>query len=89
MGGMLWRWWECVQVAVKVDDGYGTVFAVDGAQQGESDGVVTSQGDHTGKCFAVLRGTGLVGVGVGCPAQKEVVALLDLLKGIGIVVSGY
>lgn len=31
-----------VQMAVKVDDGYGAVFAVDGAEEGEGDGVVTS-----------------------------------------------
>lgn len=37
----------------------------------------------------MLRGAGLVGVGVGCAAQEEVVALLDLLEGIGVVVSRY
>jgi hypothetical protein len=43
-----------VQVAVKVDDGDGAVFAVDGAQQRKRNGVVTSKSDHSGKCFAVL-----------------------------------
>jgi len=75
-----------VQMAVKVDDGDGAVFAVDGAEEGESDGVVTSKGDHTRECFAMLRRTGLVGVGVGSAAQEEVVALLDLLERVRIVV---
>ena len=34
-----------LQMAVKVDDGDGPVFSVDGTEKGEGDGVVASEGD--------------------------------------------
>lgn len=66
-------------MAVKVDDGDGTIFTVDGAEERESDGVVSSQGNHTRKCFPLLGRTGFVGVSEGRAAQEEVVPLFDLL----------
>ena len=38
----VWKEGGDVQMAVKVDDGDGTVFAVDGAEEGECDCVIAS-----------------------------------------------
>lgn len=76
-------------MAVKVDDSYGTVLAVYRAEKRKGDGVVASKCDHARKCFAMFRGTGLVGMRVGSPAQQEVVALLNLLKSICVVIPEY
>lgn len=86
IGGLRRKGRVSVQMAVKVDDSNGSVFAVDGAEEGKGDSVVTSESDHTGECLAVLGRTRLVGVGVGSAAQEQVVALLNLLEGIGIVI---
>jgi hypothetical protein len=59
-----------LQVAVKVDDSDGSVFSVDGTKKRECDGVVSSESDQTGECFASLRGTGFVGMGVWWAAQQ-------------------
>jgi len=37
-----------LQMAVKVDDGYGPVFSVDGTEKREGYGVVSSESDQTG-----------------------------------------
>lgn len=76
-----------VKMAVEVYNADRTVVAVNGTKQWKSDGVVTSKGDQSGQCSALLGWTGLVGVSMGCPAQKKAVALLDLLKRISVVVS--
>jgi hypothetical protein len=57
-------------MGVEMDDRDRTVFAVDGAEEGECDGMVTSEGDQAGKCLALLRGTGLVGMCVWSAAQE-------------------
>jgi hypothetical protein len=59
-----------LQMGVEMDDRDRTVFAVDGAEEGECDGMVTSEGDQAGKCLALLRGTGLVGMCVWSAAQE-------------------
>jgi len=41
-------------MAVKVDDGDGTVFTVDGTEERECDGMVASEGDQTRKCGTLL-----------------------------------
>ena len=41
-------------MAVKVDDGDGTVFAVDGTEERECDGMVASEGDQARKCSTLL-----------------------------------
>ena len=74
-----------VEVTVEVDDGHRAVLAVDGAQQGEGDGVVTSQGDDSGQGLALLGGAELVGVGGGLPGEDAVVALLDLVQSPSVV----
>jgi hypothetical protein len=71
---------------VEVDDGDGAVGAGDAAEEREGDGVVAAEGDDAGEGLA-LEGWALpVGVGRGRPAQDAVVAVLDLLDGVGVVV---
>ena len=41
-------------MAVKVDDGDGAVFSVDGTEKGEGDGVVSSESDQTRERLACL-----------------------------------
>jgi hypothetical protein len=41
-------------MGVKVDHADGTVLAVDGAEEGEGNGVVTSESNQTRKCLALL-----------------------------------
>jgi len=43
-----------LQMAVKVDDGDGAVFSVDGTEKGECDGVVSSESDQTRERLACL-----------------------------------
>jgi hypothetical protein len=76
-----------VKMAVEVDDTDGTIVAVDGTKKRKSNGVITSQGDQTGQCSALLGRTGLVSVSMRRPAQQKAVTLLDLLKRISIIVS--
>ena len=76
-----------VQVAVEVNDTDRTVVAIDGAEKRKCDCVVTSESDKTRQCLTLLGRAGLIGVGVWCAAQEEVVALLDLLERKCIVVS--
>jgi hypothetical protein len=73
-------------MAVEVNDAHRTVVTVDGAEEGKGDGVVTSKSDQTRQCLALLRRTRLVGMGVRCAAQKEVVAFFDLLERIRVVI---
>jgi len=43
-----------IEMAVKVDDGDGAVFSVDGTEKGEGDGVVSSESDQTRERLACL-----------------------------------
>lgn len=69
-----------------MDDADGAVFTVDAAEQGQRDGVVTAEGNDTGKSLAPLGETLHVGIGGRLARQDAVVALLDLLDRPGIVV---
>jgi len=71
---------------VEVDDGDGAVGARDTAEERESDGVVTAEGDDAGEGLALQGWALLVGVGGWSSAQDAVVAVLDLLDGVGVVV---
>ncbi len=74
-------------MAVKVNDGDGTVGPVDGPQQGKGNGVVATKSNDTGQSFALDGGTPLVRI---CRrrARKDLeVAFLNLLESPGIVVS--
>ena len=76
-----------VEMRVKVDDGDGTISTVDGAEEGESDGVVTSEGDDSWEGFAVLGWSFLLRVGGRFAGEDCVVAFFDLVKGPGVIVS--
>ncbi len=75
-------------MAVEVNDTDWSIVAVDGAQKGKSDGVVTSKSDQTREGGSLLGWAGLVCMGVGCAAQEEVVALFDLLECESVVIAG-
>lgn len=76
-------------MAVEVDHAHGAVGAVDGPQQGEGDGVVTSERDDPGQGLALLGRADLLGVGRRLAGQDVVMALLDLVKSPGVVVPVY
>ncbi len=74
-------------MTVEVDDGDGTVSAMDGPQYREGNRVVASQGYDPRQRLTLLRGTGLLGVSRRGPGQDSVVAFLYLLYGERVVVS--
>lgn len=75
-----------VKVAVKVDDGHGSVRSVDGPQQGKRYRVVTSECNDTGQGLAALGRPLLLGVRLRLAGENAVMALLDLVEGERIVV---
>jgi len=75
-------------MAVKVDDGDRTVGLVHAAEQGQRDGVVSAKGNDTGQGLALGRRSDLLRVGGRLTHENAVVALFDLLDGIGVVVPG-
>lgn len=76
-----------VEMAVKVNDRHGPVRPVDGAQQGQGDGVVSTEGDDPGEGLGAQSRAGLVCIGSRGAAQDLVVALLNLAERPGVVVS--
>jgi hypothetical protein len=71
---------------VEVNDADRTVFPVDGAKQRKSDCMVATKRDDTRERLALLRRTLGLRIGLWCTRKDAVVAVLDLLDGIGIVV---
>ena len=71
-----------------MDDGDGAVGAVDAAQEGERDRVVAAEGDDAWEGAAGFAGAGEVRVCAGGAGEEGVVALFDLLDGVGVVVAG-
>lgn len=76
-----------IQVAVKVNDGDGSISPVDGSQQGKCDGMVAAERDDTRKSLSLLRRPSLVGVGGGTPREDIEVAFFDLVQGPSVVIS--
>jgi hypothetical protein len=74
-------------MAVKVDDSDGTVVPVDTPQDGEDNGMVTSESDNPGKGPSLQSRTLLLSVGVGLSRQDSIMTLFDLVNGPGIVVA--
>lgn len=74
-------------MAVKVDDTDWPVGTVDATEEWEGDGVVATQSDQTWKCLALLRPSFDMCIGLGRAGEKCVMAFLDLLQGIGIIVT--
>jgi hypothetical protein len=79
----------CVKMAVEVDNADWAIGAIDGTKKRQRDSVVSTKSDHSRQGLTALRvETGLVGVGLGRAAEDAVVALLNLLNGKGIVITG-
>lgn len=74
-------------MAVKVNDRHGAVGPVDGPQQGQGDGMVSSESDDPWEGLGVQSRAGLVCIGSRGTAEDLVVAFLDLAEGPGVVVS--
>lgn len=70
-----------------MDYGYGTVGFVDGAQEGERDGVVATEGYDAGEGLFVLGRANLFCIGGGCTHEEAVMAFLDLLDCVDVVVA--
>lgn len=75
-------------MAVEMNDRHGAVGPVDGPEQGQRDGMVTTEGDHARQRLALFRWADLVRVGGRLAGEDAVVALLDLVKGPRVVVRG-
>ena len=76
-----------VEVGVEVDDADGTVGFVDGAQEGERDGVVAAEGYDAGKGLFVLGRADLFCICGGCAHEEAVVTLFDLLNCVGVIIA--
>ena len=76
-----------LQVAVEMNDGDGSVSAIDATEEGEGDGVVSSERDDSWQGFSFDGWTCSVCVGCWLPSQNFIVAFLNLLNGIGVVIA--
>lgn len=74
-------WFPGIEMRIEVDDGDGAVGAVDGAEKGESNGVVPSQGDYPRERFAVFSGAELLCIGGRRAGKNRVVTFLNLMEG--------
>lgn len=77
----------CVEVAVEVDDGDRSVGPIQTAEDGESDGMVASEGYDAGECLSGLGEAFLVGICEGPSHEDAVVAFFYLADGPFVVVS--
>ena len=78
----------CVEMGVEVYDADGTVGLVDGAEQGERDSMVASEGDEPRQGLSVFCGADFLCISGGGAHEKAVVTFFDLLDRVGVVVAG-
>ena len=71
-----------------MNDADGTVGFVYGPEQRERDRMVTTQSDDAGEGFAFQCGAKFVCIGLGLAHEELVMAVFDLLDGVGIVIAG-
>ena len=77
-----------VEVGVEVYDADGAVGFVDGAEEGQRDGVVAAEGYDAGEGLFVFGGAELFCVCGRGAHEEAVVTFFDLLDRVGIVVAG-
>lgn len=77
-----------IEVRIEVYDANGTVSFVDGAQEGERDGVVAAEGYDAGERLFVLGRPDLFCICGRCPHEEAVMIIFDLLDCVGVVVAG-
>lgn len=101
LSGAMCRWWRVssgilgkgeegkggIQMRVEVDDADGPVGAGDAAEERERDGVVAAECDNSREGLALEGRAFLVWIRGWGSAQNAVMAILDLLNGVGVVVS--
>ena len=73
-------------MAVKVDDSNRSIGSGYTSEKWESDSVVTTQCDNSGQCLTLFGWTLLTCIGCRYTFQDAVVALFNLLNGVGVVV---
>ena len=71
-----------------MNDADGAVGFVYRTEQRECDCMVTAQSNDTGERFAFQCGANFVCIGLRAAHEELVVAILDLLDGVGIVITG-
>ena len=71
-----------------MNDADGAVGFVYGAEQRERDCMVTTQSDDAGEGFAFQCRANFVCVGLGLAHEELVMAVFDLLDGVGVVIAG-
>ena len=81
-------WAPGVQVGIEMNDADGAVGFVYGAEQRERDCMVTAQSDDTGEGFAFFCRANFVCVGLRAAHEELVMAVFDLLDGVGVVITG-
>ena len=77
-----------VEVRVEVYDADGTVGFVDGAEEGERDGVVAAEGYDAGEGLFIFGWADLVCICGRGAHEEAVVTFFDLLDCVGIVIAG-
>ena len=71
-----------------MNDADGAIGFIYGAEQRECDCMVTAQSDDTGKGFAFSGRAEFVCVGLRAAHEELVMAVFDLLDGVGVVIAG-
>lgn len=73
-------------MAIEMHHRHRAIGTVDGPQQGQGDGVVTTERDDARQRLALLRWAKLVRIGLGLAGKDAVVTLLDLVKRPAVVI---
>ena len=74
-------------MGIKVDHGNRSVGFLDGPEQWKRDGMVATESDHARESSTLERWTFSVCVGGRSTGENAVVAVFNLLNGIGVVIA--
>lgn len=80
-------WSPGVEVGIEVNNGDGSVGFVDRAKERKGDGVIAAEGNDARKGLFLERGPRGRGSGEGWAHEESVVAVFNLLDGVGIVIA--
>ena len=76
-----------IQVAVKVNDGDGSISPINGSKQGKSDGVVAAESNDARKGLALFRRSSLIGIGGRTPGEDVEMTFFNLVQSPSVVIS--
>lgn len=74
-------------MAVEMDHTDWSVCFVHASQQRKCDGMITAKSNDAWQCLSMLRDALFVCISVWRSHQEAIVALLDLLYGVGVIVT--